>query len=267
MHHHQLTWSQIDSAYMRIISGGREMSQHGNFFIHDAEAVRSFIRLSGNDLKTDPDLSLNGLAVGIFFRQKKTAPSPTGQYMGGGWAFAALMSGVTGRNAGMSIPHLQQRLHEVVYPANEHWDQTLEQQQASQSGAFGEAGMHGKGTLQNLIKSGELPCIASKKDMAALTMGSMTKEGLQKVIDDPKLPDYIKKIARAMLANSGLRNDMIELANGVDKMENVSSDAEREQIGKDITNPTNPGGNVVQEPTQEQNDEAIDDLDSLFDDM
>merc|ERR1719327_1367705 len=44
-----LTWNQIDSAYLRIISGGREMQSAGNFFVHDAEAVRTFVRLSGND--------------------------------------------------------------------------------------------------------------------------------------------------------------------------------------------------------------------------
>merc|ERR1712048_524264 len=65
----QLTWNQIDSAYLRIISGGQELSAGGNFFVRGAEAVRSFVRLSGNDLKEDPGLATNSIAVGMFFRQ------------------------------------------------------------------------------------------------------------------------------------------------------------------------------------------------------
>merc|ERR1712151_776414 len=96
----QLTWSQIDSAYLRIVSGGQEMSQGENFFVRDAEAVRSFVRLSGNDLKADPGLAMNSLAVGMFFRQ----PSQSG---GADWAFATLMRGMNGRNAPQVGPALQ----------------------------------------------------------------------------------------------------------------------------------------------------------------
>merc|ERR1719188_748824 len=113
-----LMWNQIDSAYLRIISGGREMSQSGNFFVHDAEAVRTFVRLSGNDLKADPELAINGLAVGMFFREAN-----------GKWAFSALMKGVEGRSADSSRRHIERMLADLVYPANPHWDQTQEQQQ------------------------------------------------------------------------------------------------------------------------------------------
>merc|ERR1712187_434841 len=95
-----LTWNQIDSAYLRIISGGQEMSSGGNFFVRDAEAVRSFVRLSGNDLKEDPGRAMNSLAVGMFFRQ----PSQIG---GAEWAFATLMRGMNGRNAPEVGPALQ----------------------------------------------------------------------------------------------------------------------------------------------------------------
>merc|ERR1712226_1166571 len=65
----ELTWNQIDSAYLRIISGGMERASGGNFFIQNAEAVRSYVRLSGNDLKEDPGLAKHSIAVGMFFRQ------------------------------------------------------------------------------------------------------------------------------------------------------------------------------------------------------
>merc|ERR1719401_414840 len=108
----QLTWNKLDSAYMRIISGGQEGQVSGNFVVQDAEAVRSFVRLSGNDLKEDPSLEKDGLAVGMFFRQPR-----------GDWAFANLNIGFDGQNAVQSIPHLQRAMEDLVYPANPQWDQ------------------------------------------------------------------------------------------------------------------------------------------------
>merc|ERR1712187_733236 len=88
-----VTWNQIDSAYLRIISGGMEKASGGNFFIQNAEAVRSFVRLSGNDLKEDPGLAMQSIAVGMFFRQ----PSPNS--MVPNWSFRTLRRGLPGRNA------------------------------------------------------------------------------------------------------------------------------------------------------------------------
>merc|ERR1719356_1000442 len=130
----QLTWSQIDSAYLRIISGGRELASGGNFFVQNAEAVRSFVRLSGNDLKEDPTLATNSIAVGMFFRQAQ------------GWAFATLMKGLQGRNAQQAGPALEGVLQDLVYPANEQWDKTQEMSMMHQQGKFGENGIHAKAT-------------------------------------------------------------------------------------------------------------------------
>merc|ERR1719487_1487724 len=107
-----LTWSEMDSAYLRIISGGVESRSGSNFFIHNAEAVRGYVRLSGNDLKGDPNLAKNGLVVGLFFRQGP-----------GDWAFATTMTGVPGRNIDQSMPHMHAVLKDLVYPANEGWDE------------------------------------------------------------------------------------------------------------------------------------------------
>merc|ERR1712019_248563 len=89
----QLTWSQIESAYLRIVSGGQEVRQQNNFIVQDAEAVRSFVRLSGNDLRAGNDLDTHGIAVGMFFRQAQ-----------GSWAFATLMKGLSGNTAQQSGP-------------------------------------------------------------------------------------------------------------------------------------------------------------------
>jgi len=243
-----LTWSQIDSAYMRIISGGQELAQGGNFFVRQAEAVRSFIRLSGNDLKEDPELQKNGLAVGIFFRQEQ-----------GNWAFASLMKGMPGRNVDQSGPHLERALQDLVYPANTQWDKTQEQQALNQQGAFGEAGIHGKASVAGLINSGQLPCVASKTDQAKVMLGHLTPEGLAKVQQNPQLPADIKKTAGAMQQNPKVAKQLQGMAQAVDKMEKAGTEEERKQIAGQIkTSEPTP-------PTQQENDEAMDDLADLFD--
>merc|ERR1712048_536604 len=223
----QLTWNQIDSAYLRIISGGMEKASGGNFFIQNAEAVRSFVRLSGNDLKEDPGLAKNSIAVGMFFRQ----PSPDG--MGSDWAFATLMRGLNGRNALQVKPSLQAMLGDLVYPANTQWDQTVEQQALHQQGAFGHAGIHGKATVSSLIKGGQLPCVASKTDQARITMGHMTPADLQNVQNNPNpnIPQDVKKFA-GMMQNPNVAKQMQGMAQGVEQMQKANTESERKQIAK-----------------------------------
>lgn len=243
-----LKWNQLDSAYMRVISGGREMSASGNFFVHDAEAVRSFVRLSGNDLKSDPDLTSNGLAVGMFFRQDS-----------GNWAFSAIMKGVQGRSAPASIPHIEHMLSDLVYPANSAWDQTKEQKELHKKKAFGEVGLHGKAGVNALINSGQLPCVASKYDQANILLGHLTPAALQKVQNNANLPQHVRNVAGKIQTNEALAKKVQGLAQAVDKLEGADSEKER----KAIANKLKDAAPVA--PTEKKSSEAEKDLDSLFD--
>merc|ERR1711976_712862 len=243
-----------DSAYLRIVSGGMERASGGNFFIRGAEAVRSFVRLSGNDLKEDPGLAMNSIAVGMFFRQ----PSPDG--MGSDWAFATLMRGLGGRKPVDMKGPLQAMLGDLVYPANTQWDKTQEQHALHQQGAFGQAGIHGKATVNSLIKGGQLPCVASKTDQARITMGHMTPADLQKVQNNPNpnIPQDVKKFA-GMMQNPQVAKQMQGMAQGVQQMEQANTENERKQIANQI------GKTEPRPPTQQESQQAAVDLDSLFD--
>eukprot|EP00930_Biecheleria_cincta_P077936 TRINITY_DN6527_c0_g1_i2.p1 TRINITY_DN6527_c0_g1~~TRINITY_DN6527_c0_g1_i2.p1 ORF type:complete len:817 (-),score=131.87 TRINITY_DN6527_c0_g1_i2:128-2578(-) len=242
-----LHFTEIDSAYLRIVSGGHEQNVQGNFVVNGADGVRSYIRLSGNDLKRDPDIDNAGLAVGMFFRQ------PTGT-----WAFGSLMAGMPGLNIEQSAPSLVAYTRQLVYPANSQWDQTVEHQQAVKTGAFGEAGLLGKGHLAGLVQHGQLPCISTKADQALLLMGHMKPDALDNVIANPKVPENIKKTAES-LKNSDAKVDHIrKITLAVDRMEEEHSQAERDKIGKEAINFAPPP------VTDEESDEAAEDLDDLF---
>eukprot|EP00930_Biecheleria_cincta_P077935 TRINITY_DN6527_c0_g1_i1.p1 TRINITY_DN6527_c0_g1~~TRINITY_DN6527_c0_g1_i1.p1 ORF type:complete len:854 (-),score=113.86 TRINITY_DN6527_c0_g1_i1:162-2723(-) len=242
-----LHFTEIDSAYLRIVSGGHEQNVQGNFVVNGADGVRSYIRLSGNDLKRDPDIDNSGLAVGMFFRQ------PTGT-----WAFGSLMAGMPGSNIEQSAPSLVAHTRQLVYPANSQWDQTVEHQQAIQTGAFGEAGLLGKGHLAGLVQHGQLPCISTKADQALLLMGHMKPDALDNVIANPKVPENIKKTAES-LRNSDAKADHVrKITLAVDRMEGQHSQAERDKIGKEAIK-------VAPPPvTDEESNEAVEDLDDLF---
>jgi len=246
----QLTWSEIDSAYLRIVSGGAEMASQGNFFVRGAEAVRSFVRLSGNDLKQDPDLGSNGLAVGMFFKEAS-----------GQWTFSALLKGVPGRNAEASAGGIHYMLNDMVYPANAGWDDTVEHQNAVKTGAFGAAGMMGKQNAQGLLASGNLPCIASRADQAKIALGHMNKAGLAAVVARENVPAGVKKIAAALQNNERAANGVRQLAIATDQIEAAGTEAERAAIGANIKKIE------VAPATEEETSDAMDDLDSLFDDI
>merc|ERR1719330_810249 len=126
-----------------------------NFFISNADGVRSFVRLTGNSMKESPELGKKGLAVGMFFRDGM----PQGK-----WAFASLMKGVDGRTAlETSDRTLRPLLQSLVYPANPNWART---QAAGSQGAWGVPGFYAKGGYNKLVQKGVLPCIATRKDHA-----------------------------------------------------------------------------------------------------
>jgi len=242
-----LHFTEIDSAYLRIVSGGREQSVQGNFVVIGADGVRSYVRLSGNDLKRDPAIDNNGLAVGMFFRQ------PTGS-----WAFGSLMAGMPGANIDQSAPHLAAHVRKLVYPANSQWDQTNEHQQAVNTGAFGEAGLLGKDTLSGLVQHGQLPCISTKDDQALLLMGHMKPDALANVIANPNISADIKKTAETLKNNDAKADQIRQISLAVDKMEKEKNQAERDKIGKEAAK--------VEPPpvTEEESAEAEDELDDLF---
>ncbi len=101
-----------------------------------------YVRLSGTDLKKSPDLTSNGLLVGMFFRE---APRR--------WTFGAVMKGVRGRNAKASAMDIQAHAHELVYPANAKWSKTQEQETLAQQGRFAEARMYEPGTAKMRISN------------------------------------------------------------------------------------------------------------------
>lgn len=224
------------------------MQQSGNYFITQADAVRSFVRLSGNDLKADPELQNNGLAVGMFFRQPR-----------GDWAFATLMKGLPGRNIMESGAALEKMLQDLVYPANENWDQTKEQQELTSHGDFGFAGMHGKAVVTDQIASGQLPCVASRKDQANILLGRMTDEALQKVTIAPNVRNDVKKTAEVLLKNDKVREKLQITAQTETKMEKADTEEQRKEIAVQAQQ-EKPAA-----PTQEASDEATAELEDLFD--
>jgi len=245
-----ITWSEIDSAYLRIISGGHHQTRSGNHYIENAESVRSFVRLTGNALKASPDMAVPGLIVGLFFRD--TRP--------GTWAFASLMSGIPGKNVMLSMPHIRPALMEMVYPANPRWADTQDVRNAHSEGAFGAPGLYTKASYSKLIEQGELPCIASRKDHSLVILGRMTPEDLAGVVNNPRIAPEVKDLAKKLLGNEALAKKMRGISNAYKKMETVNTSQGRAQVAQSMA--TAPEEATV---TQEESNQAMMDLDSLFD--
>jgi len=108
------TWNMLDSVYMRLIAGGREAQQGDNFFVHDAESIRAFVRLTGDGAKADPHMESDGLAVGMLFKDAE-----------GDWAFSGLMEGVPGQTAQHSIRGIESLAQGLIYPINQAWDESI----------------------------------------------------------------------------------------------------------------------------------------------
>merc|ERR1712187_276068 len=198
---------------------------------------------------SEPALPTDGLAVGMFFRQRDS------------WAFASLQKAVPGRNVMESGAYLEHMLQDLVYPANQFWDQTTEQQQLIATGAFGEAGMHGKAVIADQITQGKLPCVASRKDKANLLLGHMTPDALEKVSKAPGIRQDVKQTAGKLLGNEQLANQIQGMAQAEKKMEKAGTDEERKQIASEMkaVKPT--------APTVEESKAAVDELASLFDNV
>merc|ERR1719356_335170 len=177
----------------------------------------------------------------------------------GKWAFSALMKGLEGRSADSSRRHIERMLADLVYPANPHWDQTQEQQQRANNGDFGRAGIHGKATMDSLIKSGELPCVASRSDQANLMLGHMTPDALRQVNQNGHLPRNVRDTAQQMIDNSRLAQALQGTAQAVGQMEQAQTERQRQEIAKNMNKVT------PTEPTIEESNVAQVDLSSLFD--
>eukprot|EP00928_Gymnodinium_smaydae_P087665 TRINITY_DN718_c0_g1_i1.p1 TRINITY_DN718_c0_g1~~TRINITY_DN718_c0_g1_i1.p1 ORF type:complete len:933 (-),score=147.64 TRINITY_DN718_c0_g1_i1:77-2875(-) len=242
-------WTEIDAAYLRIISGGHEQKRDGNFYIENADAVRTFMRLAGEDLKRDNALDNSGLAVGMFFRQPAT----------GTWAFASLMTGVPGRDIAQSHVPLQEAVRKLVYPANAQWDQTREHQEAMKKGHFGQAGMLGKGQSFELIRDGQLPCIATKEDQAAIALGHLSQEGFDNIMKKEELPDLVKRQASVLREDKKMAAQIRNIALAAEKMQAADTQAERKNIGAQTKSATDPPP-----PEKDESDKAEKDIAALF---
>jgi stress response protein SCP2 len=267
---HQLTWSEIDSAYLRVVTGGVEQevrdpqnpSQVSNYYIKGAEGVRSYVRLSGNDLKADPELGQEGLVVGLFFKEGS-----------GKWAFGATMKGVKGRNVEKSMPHLHHLMKDLVYPANDKWDATVENQQRQQASKdFAENGILAKQKAVAAVAQGQLPCISSREDKATLLLGGMKQEDLSKVIAQPNPKNdaalnAIKQKAQDYQQNPAKHQMAQKLAAVTHNVENANTEADRKQAGQQGMQVLKDKAVTVPPPTVQESQDALDELDSMFDDM
>eukprot|EP00929_Paragymnodinium_shiwhaense_P072972 TRINITY_DN3705_c0_g1_i1.p1 TRINITY_DN3705_c0_g1~~TRINITY_DN3705_c0_g1_i1.p1 ORF type:complete len:559 (-),score=110.70 TRINITY_DN3705_c0_g1_i1:71-1549(-) len=264
-------FSDLDSAYLRIVTGGAEayVRKDGDdqqFVVNNADGVRSYVRLSGDDLKRDRELNMNGLVVGMFFRNWEA---------GGAWTFASIMQGTRGRTADESTRDIERIMMNLVYPANSHWD-TYDNQQAAQNGAFGEPGLLAKGRVDSLVSRGDLPCITTKAEKAMLKLGRMNSAGLQDIINreeelkgkiqhsqnDWKAEEALDKLIKTatVMQKSDKQADKIrKMAAAVDSMEKVSTKAERKEAVKEA---------MKEKPviTEKDSAEAEEDIFSLFED-
>eukprot|EP00929_Paragymnodinium_shiwhaense_P072974 TRINITY_DN3705_c0_g2_i1.p1 TRINITY_DN3705_c0_g2~~TRINITY_DN3705_c0_g2_i1.p1 ORF type:complete len:845 (-),score=198.18 TRINITY_DN3705_c0_g2_i1:71-2605(-) len=264
-------FSDLDSAYLRIVTGGQEayVRKPGNdeqFVVNNADGVRSYMRLSGDDLKRDGELNMNGLAVGMFFRNWEA---------GGSWAFASIMQGIRGRTVDQSTRDIERMMMNLVYPASSHWD-TSDNKQAASNGAFGEAGMLAKGRMDSLVSGGDLPCITTKGEKAMLKLGRMNSVGLQNIINREdelrrKIPqgqdaweaeqalNKVIKTAKVMKQSEKQADKIRKMAAAVDNMEKVNTKAERQEAVKEA---------MKEKPviTEKDSAEAEEDIFSLFED-
>jgi len=111
----KLTWNMLDSVYMRLISGGHEEQRGQSFLVRDADSLRSFVRLSGDSQKANPNMEHNTLAVGMLFKETS-----------GEWAFAGLMEGMKGTTALHAQKPLEKFMKTLNYPIRDDWDADID---------------------------------------------------------------------------------------------------------------------------------------------
>jgi len=111
----RLTWNMLDSVYMRLVSGGNEEQRGSAFLVHDADSLRSFVRLSGDAQKANPVMESTSLAVGMLFKEAS-----------GDWAFGGLMEGLKGQTAMHVQKQLEKFMKTLNYPISQDWDAEID---------------------------------------------------------------------------------------------------------------------------------------------
>jgi len=114
----RLTWNMLDSVYMRLVSGGHEEQRGSAFLVHDADSLRSFVRLSGDAQKANPVMESTSLAVGMLFKEAS-----------GEWAFAGLMEGLKGNTAMHVQKPLEKFMKTLNYPISQDWDAEIDDEE------------------------------------------------------------------------------------------------------------------------------------------
>eukprot|EP00930_Biecheleria_cincta_P075336 TRINITY_DN624_c0_g1_i2.p1 TRINITY_DN624_c0_g1~~TRINITY_DN624_c0_g1_i2.p1 ORF type:complete len:1262 (+),score=294.30 TRINITY_DN624_c0_g1_i2:23-3808(+) len=216
-----MTWRQVRSAYLRILSGGAwEHNKQGDRFGIRGATVRSYIRLSGDDLKADPELQEQSLVVGLLFRERHKK-----------WTFVATMKGVAGSNAGESMRTIRSFLWDHVYPASPKWDNTAEHSASTEVGSFAEPGIYPKLQLHNMLAQGQLPCIASRQDHALILLGHISLQDLQVCAQNKALPASVRSAAKALVSKPKTRRSLMMRAQSMAMLASKYTMPERMQIG------------------------------------
>ena len=92
-----------------------------------------------------------------------------------------------------------------TYPAN---------QAVKPKGRLQAAGFFGKAREIDLIKHGQLPCVADRDDHEVLKLGRMDSAKLAQAAKDTSIPEGVRQKAAQMVGNEDVRNAVKELADG-----------------------------------------------------
>jgi len=242
----QTSWRHVDSAYLRVVAGGRLLSHQGNFFVRDADGVKSFVRVSGNDMKGEEAFSEKGLVVGLLFRD------------GAGWTWGTTMTGVPGRHARESLPHIEALARSLAYPANSAWRETDEHHAWDEEMHFGPKEILREESTIESFRAGSLPCMQWRSDYVITRLGNIDDEGLQRISKDEKFDPSVRTVARAALNKPEARRSIEQVSQGADTMSRERSISRRKEIGRNIAN------RDPRPPTKQESDAEMNSLDDLF---
>merc|ERR1712048_662952 len=123
-------------------------------------------------------------------------------------------------------------------------------------------GIHGKATTMAQIKGGQLPCVATKKDMANLLLGQMTPDALEKVTNNDAIRNDVKGTAQAILDKPKIAEQLQGMSQAAKDMEKAQTEEERQKIAEDLE-----AGKKNHVPTEEESNQAAAELADLFDAM
>merc|ERR1712187_12793 len=113
--------------------------------------------------------------------------------------------------------------------------------------------------VSDQIASGQLPCVASKRDQANILLGHMTPEALQKVSTAGDMRKDVKDTATMIMGNDHIAQKLQGMAQAASKMEKAGTDQERKAIANQMGN-TRPVA-----PTAQESEAATLELQGLFD--